>query len=207
VLGLAIGGFAGHGVVLQDPGSDVVQGNYIGLQADGSTVAGNGLNGIFVNGTFNNTIGGTVAEAGNVISANGQDGVSLTGSAATGNLVQGNLVGVGSDGVTPLGNAVDGVAIVGGAHDNMVGGLATGAGNTIAYSGNDGVLVDTGKGNAILSNRIFASGNLGIELLNGGNNNQIAPTLASAPRDGPKVVIQGIFRGAANSTFTLQFFS
>jgi hypothetical protein len=99
------------------------------------------------------------------------------------------------------------VAITGGAHNNTVGGTAGGAGNTIAFNGNDGVLVDTGTGNAILSNRIFSSGNLGIELVNGGNKDLAAPVVSAATQDGPNTVIQGFFRGAPDSTYTLQFFS
>ena len=51
---------------------------------------------------------------GNVISGNRDMGIRLdvnSNVATTGNVVQGNLIGVGADGVTPLGNAADGVGI------------------------------------------------------------------------------------------------
>ena len=63
---------------------------------------------------------------------------------------------------------------------NTIGGTAAGAGNTIAFNANDGVLVDTGRDNTILSDLIYSSGHLGIELVNNGNNNQVAPQLVTA---------------------------
>ena len=47
-------------------------------------------------------------------------------------------------------------------------------------SADDGVLVDAGISNPILSNIITASGNLNIELVNQGNQEQPAPILISA---------------------------
>ncbi len=52
------------------------------------------------------------------------------------------------------------------------GGTAPGAGNTIAFNGHDGVRIDGGSRNSGLHNRIYANVNLGIELLNHGNNDQ-----------------------------------
>jgi parallel beta-helix repeat protein len=78
-----------------------------------------------------------------------------------------------------LGNDGNGVAVVD-ASGNTVGGSAPRAGNTIAFNGGDGVVIDGGTGNAILHNTIFGNLGLGIDLLHGGNNNQAAPELASA---------------------------
>ena len=44
-------------------------------------------------GASDNTIGGTVAGAGNVISGNTNDGVEITGTGTTGNVVAGNFIG------------------------------------------------------------------------------------------------------------------
>ena len=82
-----------------------------------------------------------------------------------------------------------------------------GAGNTIAFNGNDGVFIETGTGNAIQQNSILASGRLGIELRSNGNNNQPAPTLASATSDGTTTTIVGSVHASADTTFTLEFFA
>src|SRR5262249_6091464 len=98
-----------------------------------------------------------------------------------GNRIQGNKIGTDAPGRQALGNGRNGVFIVGArASDNTIGGRAAGAANTIAFNARDGVLVDGGVGNAITRNAIFANGNLGIELVNGGNHLQPAPVLTGA---------------------------
>jgi hypothetical protein len=94
-----------------------------------------------------------------------------------------------------------------GASNNLIGGTVAGAANTIAFSGHDGILVDTGTGNAIRQNSIFASGNLGIELVNGANNAQAFPVLTSATSDGSHLTIQGTFTGAPDTLLVLEFFA
>ena len=49
-------------------------------------------------GATANTIGGTVAGAGNVISGNGQIGVTLVDSGTSNNIVAGNLIGTDASG-------------------------------------------------------------------------------------------------------------
>jgi hypothetical protein len=123
------------------------------------------------------------------------------------NRIQGNLIGTDLTGAQPLGNGGDGVAVTGGAHDNTVGGTVPGAGNVIAYNGHDGVLIDTGTGNSVLHNRIFANAALGIELVNHGNNDQAAPVLTAAASGGGVTTLQGRFTGRRSTTYTLEFFA
>ena len=74
--------------------------------------------------------------AGNVISGNAQFGVVISPSfffftPANDNLVQGNLIGTDKTGTMPVGNGVDGVAVLGqfiGASNNTIGGTISGAG-------------------------------------------------------------------------------
>jgi hypothetical protein len=77
-----------HGVLIQslfdNPTGNEVLGNFIGTTADGSDDLGNGLDGVQVAGADDNTIGGTVDEAGNRIAHNGQDGVSVIVNGAFG---------------------------------------------------------------------------------------------------------------------------
>jgi titin len=183
-----------------------VQGNFIGTDVSGDLGLGNGSDGIAILNASNTMVGGTTSATANVIAANGGSGVLISGVNAKSNLIEGNFIGTDASATINLGNAADGVTIRG-ASNNTIGGMAAGAGNTIAFNGNDGVLVDTGTGNAILSDLIFSSDNLGIELINNGNHNQAAPGLTSAVEDGVNTVIQGVLQSTANTTFTVQLFS
>ena len=68
----------GDGVQIEAGISNVVAGNKIGTDVTGTVALGNSSNGVEVEGT-DNTIGGTTAGAGNVISANGNYDVLITG--------------------------------------------------------------------------------------------------------------------------------
>jgi hypothetical protein len=137
---------------------------------------------------------------------NALDGVLLSGSSASGNRVQGNFLGTGPSGTSALGNGGNGVAVVN-ASNNTIGGTAAGARNVIAFNGNDGVLVNGGTGNAIQQNSIYSSGNLGIELVNGGNSGQVAPVLTAVASDGSSTTIAGTLTSAPDTSFTLEFYA
>jgi hypothetical protein len=181
----------------------VIQGNYIGTDITGASAVGNAI-GVSVSGS-NNTLGGTAVGAGNLVSGNLGDGIFF--SAGNNNLVQGNLIGTDATGTAALANGGNGVNVTGGAHDNTIGGTAPRAGNVIAFNSGDGVRIDTGTGNAILRNRIFANAGLGIELVNHGNNDQPAPVLTSAVSGGGFTTIQGTFTARASTTYLLEFFA
>ncbi len=78
-----------------------------------------------------NTIGGTEAGAGNQISGNTVDGVSIHDAGTSQNNVEGNLIGTTFTGTVVLGNA-DGVEIDNGATGNTIGGTEAGALNLIS---------------------------------------------------------------------------
>lgn len=138
---------------------NVVQGNFIGTDVTGTADLGNSEAGIFLFAP-NNTIGGTVAGAGNVISGNNffaGVGIITAGPSfpATGNVVQGNFIGTDATGTVDLGNSGFGVWLVG-AVGNIIGGTALGARNVI--SGNDfrGIQIHGGgaPGNQVQGNFI-----------------------------------------------------
>src|SRR5712691_2231229 len=136
-----LSGNTSYGVLLSGVGisGNIVEGNYIGTDSTGNTALGNGGGGItLLNGPTMNTIGGTAAGAGNVISGNVNDGVDFNGVGTT-NLLQGNLIGTNAGGSAALGNSVDGVYISGGAIDNTVGGTITAARNVISGNLMNGV--------------------------------------------------------------------
>lgn len=74
------------GVDVYESNLNAVSGNYIGTDAKGTTALANTY-GVDVNGSANDTIGGTAAGDRNILSANKEDGVELIGSGTTGNLV------------------------------------------------------------------------------------------------------------------------
>jgi hypothetical protein len=154
---------------------NMVLGNFIGTDVSGNSPLGNAAEGVgLFTGPQNNQIGGGTAGAGNVIGASGLRGVFISDAGTSYNLIQGNSIGVGANGTTPLTNGLEGVLIVSGAGTNLVG-LNTngsGAGNRIAFSTGAGVYIgyfdDTNTvGNMIRGNSIHDNGGLGIDLLGG----------------------------------------
>lgn len=185
-----------QGISLQNNSpNNIVQGNFIGTKIDGLTALPNTL-GIQIDGSGStgNVIGGTATGAGNVISGNLQNGLQMSGGAAS-NRVEGNIVGLKADGSAALPNS-NGISLFGLANNNVIGGTAVGAGNIISGNTNSGVVFNDGaNNNRIEGNKIGtdATGNFdlgnglnGIRLLQGsimGNNttsNIIGGTTASA---------------------------
>ena len=92
----------------------------------GSQITGN-QNGIVVSGgATGNTIGGTAAGAGNVITGNTNDGIDLDNALQT--VIQGNWVGTDASSTLGLGNGNDGIEISDGANGTTIGGTVVGAG-------------------------------------------------------------------------------
>jgi parallel beta-helix repeat protein len=129
--GNVISGNDSYGINLNSDGN-TIQGNLIGLTASGDTALSNTF-GIAVWGA-NNVIGGTTSAARNIISGNTNAGIYFAG--ASGNSVQGNYIGTDISGTVAIGNGTNGVELVFGASNTIVGGSIAGAGNLI--SGNSG---------------------------------------------------------------------
>jgi titin len=203
---------------------NVVQSNFIGTNATGTAAAPNAsLDGVFIDGASGNRIGG--AGAGNVISGT-FNAIFISGSGASGNVVQGNKIGTNAAGTAAIPNG-DGVVFYNGAHNNLVGGTAAGAGNVIADNTHQGVIVGfdtagdaTTVGNAVLGNSIFGNSQLGIDLTDDGvtandpgdsdtgpNDLQNCPVLNLARLAGGDVVVGGTINSLANMTFRIEFFA
>jgi VCBS repeat-containing protein len=178
---------------------NIVQGNSIGTNADGTLALASSFSlgsGIFIQGSSNNQIGGTTQGSGNVI---GHQNTGITALAtvadtmgnidaeASRNLIQGNLIGVGRDGTTPLGNSSNGITIGGDAKSNVIGGTTAGAGNVIAFNGRDGVGVRQTNiapiANLILANSIHDNTGLGINLSSDGATPNDAGDADSGPNN------------------------
>ena len=199
---------------------NLIRGNFIGVNAVGSAAVPNTAAGIFLVTVSGNTVGGTAAGTGNIISGNGSSGLDIrTNSNA--NVVQGNSIGTDVTGTVGLPNGNDGVFIFGGSSNNSIGGTVAGAGNRIAFNIQDGVLVfDTSTGNAILSNSTFSNTGLGIDFDGSGvvpndaqdpdtgpNNLQNYPVLSSAVSGSGSTTIGGTLNSTPSSSFRVEFFS
>ena len=148
IKALVINNFAGAAILQAVTGGTTIEGCFIGLDPDGSTVQAN-LAGIFFDDSSpNNTVGGTTAAARNVISGNTNAGLHVDGSS---NVIQGNFIGTDATGTLDRGNSGNGIEIIG--TNNTVGGTAAGAGNVISGNNNSGINVN-GESNQILGNYI-----------------------------------------------------
>jgi hypothetical protein len=146
-----------------------VQGNYLGLDRNGTaSLSDGGINGIavFANG---NTIGGTAPGAGNVI-ARCNNGIVVSGGAGGGlnNVIQGNRIGTNAAGTAALGNGT-GIGTNNGGGMTTIGGSAAGAGNLISGNSAGIQVVDGATGYTIQGNRIGTDVTGTLPIPNGGN--------------------------------------
>jgi titin len=221
-----ISGNSRYGVVIALPGTDSnkVLGNAIGISADGAAALSNGFAGVGITGgAQSNVIGGTTAEASNVISGNAAHGIVLTKPATKRNLLQGNLIGMDATGSKKMANGAAGIFIEGSSF-NLIGGTAT-ASNKIGFNGGDGVVVfRSGTGNKIRHNSIYKNGGLGINIQKpleadhhvtsndegdgdlGPNRQQNSPFINSAISTTSSTAISGSLQSLANTKYVIEFF-
>jgi parallel beta-helix repeat protein len=144
-FGNTISGNLRYGIGILGGHSNVIQNNIIGTDVSGVTAIPNGAGIALLSGAAGNNI------TTNVISGNTDAGVLLMGTTTTGNIVQGNEIGI--FGNTTFANH-DGILLAAGAHGNMIGN-----GNIISGNTDHGIKVD-GPGtapNAIQNNRAQCS--------------------------------------------------
>lgn len=170
IKSLVINRFQVFGIFLRSNGN-VIQNCYIGTDALGLMALGNTGDGILLEGSSNNTIGGTGAGQGNLISGNGSAGILIGDS--SNNLILGNFIGTDVSGALALGNGGSGIYFdgeVGDSSGNSIGGTAANAGNTIAFNGDSGVVIKRSQAinNQVSSNSIFSNSSLGIDLVDKG---------------------------------------
>jgi hypothetical protein len=215
-----------------DSGNHVIQGNFIGTNATGTSALPNGDaatktgGGIGIITSSNNLIGGTVPGARNVISGNANYGILL--NFATSEVIQGNFIGVDVNGAA-LGNTARGIQVVNSSHDCTIGGNAAGAGNVIAFNGGAGITVSEPnqpghvyniaiEGNSFYAN--VAGAGPGIDLQDnnitqndsgdgdsGPNNVQNFPLLTSATSSGGTTTVTGTLNSESNKPYRVEFFA
>ncbi|MBT8398185.1 MAG: CSLREA domain-containing protein [Gemmatimonadetes bacterium] len=144
-----------EGITFWDQGAtgNLVQGNYVGTNATGDAAIPNG-GGIPIYGP-GNTVGGAETGAGNLISGNTFNGVTVYGEHGWENTVQGNLIGTNASGTAALGNGEHGLAVIF-ASSNTIGGTEDGAGNVLSGNGLAGVFLlgEVNEENVVLGNFI-----------------------------------------------------
>ncbi|MEZ5596734.1 MAG: LamG-like jellyroll fold domain-containing protein [Pseudomonadales bacterium] len=224
-----------YGLRIVSAGTDnnVVQGNYIGLNAAGTAALSNGSFGLVIDlGASGTVIGGTNPDEGNVISGN----TGTTGSAYRGGLylygsnttVQGNIIGMDPTATFAIpngeitGTGSGGIVLSGSGTGNVIGGTTAGAGNIIAGNIGAGILTTPTSTTAtsILGNSIHDNTGIGIDLANDGvtindgddsdggpNGLQNYPVVQSAIVVGADLDVAGTLSSTAGATFRIEFFA
>ncbi len=174
----------GIGLVFSGATNNVIEGNYVGTNADGSAALGNGGNGIEINSASNNVIGGAAPGAGNVLSGNAESGIALV--SASGMQILGNTIGTNAAGTEAVKNGLDGIYVQSGA-SNVIGGSDAPSKNVISGNQRHGLFVlGNSSNNEVLGNYIgtnaagthaLRNGQDGVHL-NSAHGNQVGGTSA-----------------------------
>ncbi len=210
----------GSGILVQGtgPAGISILGNFIGTDVTGTHALGNRGDGINLSGSSNVFIGFGTDGAGNVISANAGNGISI---ASIGITIQGNRIGTDVSGLMDFGNGGDGISIVESSYlamNETIGGVDPGAGNVIAFNHLTGVSALFGTGNFIRGNDIFANGGLGIIAdVNGVLSTYAeqrgvdlphnAPVLTSADFDSLGTLVTGTLTGTPFTAYDIDLFA
>ena len=192
IFGLALGNSGSNGITLNSSGI-TLNANYIGIHADG-TAFGNALDGIHVNSTSSGNLIGLNPESHpdtvtNVISGNGGNGIAFWGSSD--NTVVGNRIGTDADGTTAVANGQNGILITNGAHDNMIGGTVyvdSSTGQANDPTGNKGTIVPPVLVTPPLGNLISGNGQNGVLIQNGSENNVLSGNFIGTDADGTAAI-------------------
>jgi hypothetical protein len=206
-----ISGNTQYGIYLSNTVANVILGNYFGVDASGNTALANVKSGVGLFGGTQNVIGGTVAGAGNVFSGNLEYGVDIRGPAATGNFIEGNIIGLGAAGTNAIPGSSIGVGLQAGAISNIIGGAVAGARNVISGNSQYGIFIsDIGTSNNVVAGNLIGTGiagtnamgnvDFGIGIWNGASGNVIGGNSAGARNviSGTTGYGYGITLGGAN---------
>ncbi|HEV3447805.1 MAG TPA: hypothetical protein VG099_24425, partial [Gemmataceae bacterium] len=191
-------GFNGAGIEVDNGGqSNLIQGNFSGVGADGVTPVKNLLHGIVLRSSngFNvplgpaqpnepgvsfNLIGGTAAGAGNLVEFNGTGGIAIFGNP------------VSASGQPNIGNTIEGNSFFQNGRNNPSALLGIDLTNQFKFPPDDGVTPNDSRGHGAP---------------NDPNNFQNFPVLTAAMPDNGKTDISGLLRSSPNSTFRIEFFA
>jgi hypothetical protein len=168
--------------------TNVVEGNYIGLNAAGTAALPNAYAGVEIfGGATSNTIGSSTNAGGrNVISGNSAQGVAIADAGSNSNKVPGNIIGLNPPGTAAIGNQFEGIAIFGGASSNIIGGTTNASPNIISGNLGSGISISGAgtKTNKVQHNFIGTNlngtaafpNNAGVQIFGGATGNMIGGT-------------------------------
>ena len=125
IVGNIISGNTQSGLALVGGGHHTIVGNFIGTTATGVAALANGIDGIYINESSDNTIGGTTVRQANLVSGNRKAGIHLGGAATANNEITGNVIGLNANGKAPVPNGAAALTSDGGtgrnhSHDNLL---------------------------------------------------------------------------------------
>ncbi len=202
-----ISGNGGDGIgILFNSDSNIVEGNFVGVDVSGATAISNASDGVAItHSSESNTIGGTTAGSRNIISGNSVKGVNTEDSGTDNNVILGNYIGTDTTGTSAIGNNI-GVGISGGS-GNIVGGTTAGSRNIISGSTSSGIALGgdaivqgnyiglNANGDGVLANATSGA-NIGIF---GGSNNIIGGSTQAARNviSGPSIAEIQVIGGTA----------
>ncbi|NIR50069.1 PKD domain-containing protein [candidate division KSB1 bacterium] len=213
--------------VTLDGDNNVVQGNYLGVDATGtSDQSGSARAGLDLSGSFN-IVGGTEPGAGNIVSGHGftnrgrRAGIWIDGG--SNNSIQGNLIGTDVTGTSAIANET--AILIDVFVSTNIPNTVTISQNTIAFSLEEGIsIAGFGSSNPtaiqISANSIFSNGKLGIDLGDDGvtandpgdgdtgpNELQNFPVITSATDNGTSTGVNGTIDTPNPTTVTIELFS
>lgn len=142
---------------------NTVAGNVIGVSASGSVRHGVAGSGVYITGGADR-----IVVEDNLIAGAGANGVTVNGTSDA-IRIEGNTIGTNASGNLDWGTGGDGILIQNGAANAVVGGIVSGDGNTILYSGRTtsgaaGIsILDTSTA-TVRGNSIHSSDGVGIDL-------------------------------------------
>jgi hypothetical protein len=146
---------------------NIIAGNFIGMQADGVTKAGNVGSGVLIDGD-NNTVGGTNPADRNVITGNSQGQVVLAdlGTSASNNLIAGNFIGVDATGAHSVANISAGIQLNNTTHtnNNLIGGTTPAARNIISGNNTEGVDISNDLDTTGVNNNVVEGNFIGTDV-------------------------------------------
>ncbi len=149
-----ISGNRGTGILIADTGTkfNKVIGNFIGMDFTGTLIVSNELDGVYIYHCTDNQIGGVNQGEENLISGNGQNGITINNLSGGRNIIIGNLIGTDKSGSYSRGNSGNGIGILG--TSNIIGGANLPA-NLISGNYLNGIYISTNStGNIVQGNII-----------------------------------------------------
>jgi CSLREA domain-containing protein len=191
--GNVISGNSGEGIRIENNSTSqtVVQGNVIGLLANGLGAQRNGSHGIGIRGGSQLTIGGTSVSQRNVISGNtgaASDGIQVASNDV---VIRGNFIGLNVNGTGAIGNGLHGIEAFG--FQTTIGGATstpgTPPGNVISANGGVGVKLDGMQ--SLVQGNIIGLGASGTSIFGNGGGVESGPTLVGGTAANLRNVISG----------------